>query len=166
MFLATLLINTTIVVASSLTVQQMQMERAMEAHMMEMEKLEAAEDAPGGAVLGGIIGQQAGHQLEGAAIGAAVGGPINKAAEDAPEMQRLIEAEQKRLAEAEAELLREHARLNLVNDYPFAKKAPDKPGFVFSPHNNQVVDVREIPSGTLVQDPGFPPDQRKFFRVP
>ena len=145
MFLATLLINTTIVVASSLTVQQMQMERAMEAHMMEMEKLEAG---------------------EGAAIGAAVGGPINKAAEDAPEMQRLIEAEQKRLAEAEAELLREHARQNPANDYPFAKKVPDKPGFVFSPHNNQVVDVREIPAGTLVQDPGFPPDQRKFFRVP
>ena len=33
---------------------------------------------------------------------------------------------------------------------------PGKEGFVFSPYNKKVVDVRGIPSGTLVADPMFP----------
>jgi hypothetical protein len=51
-------------------------------------------------------------------------------------------------------------------DYPFANKVPGKEGFVFSPYNNKVVDVREIPSGTLVQDPTYPASEKKYFRVP
>lgn len=51
-------------------------------------------------------------------------------------------------------------------DYPFANKVPGKDGFVFSPYNNKVVDVREIPSGTLVADPTYPPAEKKYFRVP
>ena len=51
-------------------------------------------------------------------------------------------------------------------DYPFANKVPGKDGFVFSPYNNKVVDVRDIPSGTLVQDPTYPASEKKFFRVP
>jgi ankyrin repeat protein len=51
-------------------------------------------------------------------------------------------------------------------DYPFAKKVPDKSGHVFSPYNNKIVDVRDIPSGTLVQDPTYPSSSKKFFRVP
>jgi hypothetical protein len=47
-----------------------------------------------------------------------------------------------------------------------ASKVQGKPGFVFSPHNNKVVDVRDIPSGTLVQDPTYPAADRKYFRVP
>ena len=50
-------------------------------------------------------------------------------------------------------------------DYPFASKVPGKIGFVFSPYGKQVVDVRDIPSGTLVEDPHFP-GQKKYFRVP
>lgn len=51
-------------------------------------------------------------------------------------------------------------------DYTFANKVPGKDGFVFSPYNNKVVDVRDIPSGTLVQDPTYPPAEKKYFRVP
>jgi hypothetical protein len=51
-------------------------------------------------------------------------------------------------------------------EYPFANKVPGKDGFVFSPYNNKVVDVREIPSGTLVQDPTYPASDKKYFRVP
>ena len=52
------------------------------------------------------------------------------------------------------------------SDYPFATPVPGKDGFVFSPYNNKVVDVRDIPSGTLVQDPTYPPAEKKYFRVP
>jgi len=51
-------------------------------------------------------------------------------------------------------------------DYSVANKVPGKEGFVFSPYNNKVVDVRDIPSGTLVQDPTYPPADKKYFRVP
>jgi hypothetical protein len=51
-------------------------------------------------------------------------------------------------------------------DYAFANKVPGKDGFVFSPYNNKVVDVRDIPSGTLVQDPTYPASEKKYFRVP
>lgn len=51
-------------------------------------------------------------------------------------------------------------------DYDFANKVPGKEGFVFSPYNNKVVDVRDIPSGTLVQDPTYPASEKKYFRVP
>lgn len=51
-------------------------------------------------------------------------------------------------------------------DYPFANPVPGKDGFVFSPFNNKVVDVRDIPSGTLVMDPTYPAADKKYFRVP
>lgn len=51
-------------------------------------------------------------------------------------------------------------------DYAFANPVPGKEGFVFSPYNNKVVDVRDIPSGTLVQDPTYPAAEKKYFRVP
>jgi len=54
----------------------------------------------------------------------------------------------------------------LVGGYPMAIPVPDKPGFVFSPYNNMVVDVRDIPSGTLVMDPTYPAAEKKIFRLP
>lgn len=51
----------------------------------------------------------------------------------------------------------------MQDGYPVARPVPDKPGFVFNPHNNHVVDVRGIPSGTLVRDPS---GSNKLFRVP
>ncbi|MGE9270357.1 MAG: hypothetical protein ACQKBU_06095 [Verrucomicrobiales bacterium] len=47
-----------------------------------------------------------------------------------------------------------------------ARPVPGKPGFVFSPFNNKLIDVKGIPSGTLVQDPTYPAEEKKYFRVP
>ncbi len=52
------------------------------------------------------------------------------------------------------------------SDYAFANKVPGKDGFVFSPYNNKIVDVRDIPSGTLVQDPTYTGAGKGYFRVP
>ncbi len=51
-------------------------------------------------------------------------------------------------------------------EYARANKVPGKDGFVFSPYNNKVVDVRDIPSGTLVQDPTYTGAGKGYFRVP
>lgn len=97
------------------------------------------------------------------------------------EQTRLLE-EQKKLAEADL-IRQQHALDNPSlptdrsptgfnntqsgpSDYPFASKIPGKEGFVFSPYNKKVVDVRGIPSGTLVADPLFPASEKKYFRVP
>lgn len=49
---------------------------------------------------------------------------------------------------------------------PTAMAVPGKPGFVFSPYNNKVIDVQGFNSGALVADPTYPMSERKFFRVP
>jgi hypothetical protein len=51
-------------------------------------------------------------------------------------------------------------------EQPVATSVPGKPGFVFSPYTNQIVDVRDLPQGILVADPNFPAEEKKFFRVP
>jgi hypothetical protein len=49
---------------------------------------------------------------------------------------------------------------------PFAEAVPGKPGFVRSPFDGKVIDVRGIPAGTLVADPNHPADEKHYFRVP
>ena len=49
--------------------------------------------------------------------------------------------------------------------YRYAIQIPGKEGFVFNPFTNNPVDVRGIPSGTLVRDPQDPNPDHKF-RVP
>lgn len=51
-------------------------------------------------------------------------------------------------------------------EWKFANKVPGKDGYVFSPYNNKVVDVKGIPSGTLVQDPTYTGEGKGYFRVP
>lgn len=51
-------------------------------------------------------------------------------------------------------------------DIPIAAAIPEAPGMVYSPFNQKIVDVRDIPSGTLVKDPSFPAEDKKYFRVP
>jgi len=56
-------------------------------------------------------------------------------------------------------------------EYDFAKKAPGRDGFVLSPYNNKIIDVRDdagkkLPRGTLVSDPTYPASEKKYFRVP
>ena len=52
------------------------------------------------------------------------------------------------------------------SDIQVARPVPGKPGFVFSPFNNKVIDVTGIPSGRLVADPTYPASEKKHFRVP
>ena len=49
---------------------------------------------------------------------------------------------------------------------PTAKKVEGQPGFVFSPFSDNMIDVRDMPAGTLVQDPGYPASEKRYFRVP
>ena len=49
---------------------------------------------------------------------------------------------------------------------PVAKAVPGQPGFVFSPYNNQIVDLTGIAPGTLVADPQYPEAEKKHFRAP
>lgn len=49
---------------------------------------------------------------------------------------------------------------------PVARPLPGREGFVISPYNNKIIDVREIPPGTLVADPTYPSAEKKHFRVP
>jgi hypothetical protein len=51
-------------------------------------------------------------------------------------------------------------------DYAVATKVPGQEGFVLSPYNNKKVDVRDIASGTLVQDPTYTGEGKGYFRVP
>jgi hypothetical protein len=49
---------------------------------------------------------------------------------------------------------------------PVARPIPGKEGVVFSPFNNKPIDVKGYASGTLVADPTFPLEEKKYFRVP
>jgi hypothetical protein len=49
--------------------------------------------------------------------------------------------------------------------YPTAVPVPGKPGFVFNPYTNNIVDVRGIGPGRLCRDPEDPDPNHKF-RVP
>ncbi|GAA5128392.1 hypothetical protein JIN84_01955 [Luteolibacter yonseiensis] len=51
-------------------------------------------------------------------------------------------------------------------DIPVANKVPGKDGYVFSPFNNKLIDVRGYAPGTLVADPTYPESAKKHFRVP
>ena len=52
------------------------------------------------------------------------------------------------------------------NSYPTAVVIPGRPGMVFSPYNNQIVDLTGIAPGTLVADPQYPEAEKKHFRAP
>lgn len=50
--------------------------------------------------------------------------------------------------------------------YPTATSVVGKEGMVLSPYNNRVIDVRGLPSGSLVRDPTYDASEKKYFRVP
>jgi hypothetical protein len=52
-----------------------------------------------------------------------------------------------------------------IQGAPQARAVPGKAGFVFSPYNNKIIDVRGIPPGTLIADPTYPADEKKYFRL-
>ena len=55
---------------------------------------------------------------------------------------------------------------NRKKTYQTARKIPGKSGYVFNPWTMEPVDVRGIPSGSLVQDPNDPNKSIHRFRVP
>jgi hypothetical protein len=49
---------------------------------------------------------------------------------------------------------------------PVAEPMPGQPGVVISPFNGKPIDVKGIAPGTLVADPTYPLEAKKYFRVP
>ena len=49
--------------------------------------------------------------------------------------------------------------------YPTAKAVTGKPGFVFNPYTYDEVDVRGVPSGSVVRDPSDPNRDKNLFYV-
>lgn len=52
------------------------------------------------------------------------------------------------------------------DEYPSAVRVAGKAGYVTSPYNEKIIDVTGIPPGTLVADPTFPLEEKKYFRTP
>lgn len=50
--------------------------------------------------------------------------------------------------------------------YNVAEPVKGRPGFVVSPYNGKIIDVRDLPPGTLVMDPTSAPESKSYFRVP
>ena len=76
---------------------------------------------------------------------------------------------QPRAGETPAKLPREEGRIpdgrpaaTRRGRYRVAVPIPGKPGFGFNPHTNNSVDLRGLPSGTLVRDPQDPDECHKF----
>lgn len=55
---------------------------------------------------------------------------------------------------------------NVRPNYPVALKVVGREGYVISPYNKKQIDVSPFASGTLVRDPTYPEEEKKFFRVP
>jgi hypothetical protein len=54
---------------------------------------------------------------------------------------------------------------------PTAREVPGRPGFVFSPFNNKIIDIRDESgnrraSGKIMSDPTYPASEKKHFRIP
>lgn len=59
-----------------------------------------------------------------------------------------------------------NASAGATGGYPYAISIPNQKGYVRSPYNNRIVDVRGIPSNGLCADPSYPASDKKYFRVP
>ena len=51
-------------------------------------------------------------------------------------------------------------------NYPVAERHPNNPNLVISPYNDQHVLVSGLPPGSLVTDPSYRLEDRKYFRLP
>ena len=91
-------------------------------------------------------------------------------------MEELKKQEQEELKKTETtkpeassemiEPVKKDAEPKKSSDYKFANKVPGKEGFVFSPYNNKVVDVRDIPSGTWCRIPPIRPPRKNTSAFP
>jgi hypothetical protein len=103
--------------------------------------------------------------VRGIRAGATVADPTYPAAEKkyfrVPKMSPEDEA-QANEEEARRELAEETAKQN----GPVAQPVPGKAGFVFSPYDNKIIDVKGIEPGTVIQDPGAPEGTTRYFKTP
>lgn len=53
-----------------------------------------------------------------------------------------------------------------IANAPTAREVPGRAGFVFSPYDNRIIDTTGIESGTVIPDPGAPPEELRFLKVP
>lgn len=86
-----------------------------------------------------------------------------KANEEARKRREALEAEKNERIEPVESGSREPVKPQ--SKYRTAMPIPGKPGFVYNPWTNRSVDVRGIPSGTLIRDPNDGDPTHKF-RVP
>jgi len=49
---------------------------------------------------------------------------------------------------------------------PVAQAVPGKPGFIFSPYDNSIIDATGAEPGSLFKDPGSPEDDPRFIHLP
>jgi hypothetical protein len=76
---------------------------------------------------------------------------------------RVVERDPARDASTQAPQSTPDANRESSSAIPYASPVPDKPGFVYSPHNPKfLIDVRGVPPGTEVVDP----NTSKLFKVP
>jgi hypothetical protein len=94
--------------------------------------------------------------------------PAEALANPAPEMVGTASAapEESATNERTRPLPRPEDKKHPKPEVPVAVALPGMKGFVTSPYNGKIVDVNNIPSGTLVQDPTAPPESKSYFRVP
>ena len=58
------------------------------------------------------------------------------------------------------------SQLDLSGDFPTAHKVEGKEGYVLSPYDGRRINVKGIRSGSLVADPRYPLEERKYFKIP
>jgi hypothetical protein len=64
--------------------------------------------------------------------------------------------------EARRELAEETAKQNA----PVAQPVPGKEGFIFSPYDNKVIDVTGLDPGEVIREPGSPPNDPRYIKLP
>lgn len=107
------------------------------------------------------VAQNQGAELENAAENA--GDQVDGATSDADAMK---EKEQKQITETMEDPKPPTTEAGTKPTVPVAQRVPGRDGFVFSPYNNKMINVKGFASGTMVADPTYPASEKKYFRVP
>ncbi|MEM1085387.1 MAG: hypothetical protein AAGI48_14840 [Verrucomicrobiota bacterium] len=107
------------------------------------------------------VAQNAASEAEGAVDEAA-----NEAEQAASDAEAMKEKEQEQITETIEDPSPPAAGGGTKPAVPVARRVPGRDGFVFSPFNNKMINVKGFASGTMVADPTYPASEKKYFRVP
>jgi hypothetical protein len=89
-----------------------------------------------------------------------------KAAAKAKKKEALAPVDEPSMTPTEGDAPKLPTAATTRKETPVAAKALGKDGFVVSPFNGQLIDVRGMASGQLAADPTYPASEKKHFRVP